>query len=89
MANYWEPAKKLLNDPTKFLDSLLNFDKDNIGDSIIKKVEPYIQVSRGFVVVSLLRMPAYCWATTMYPLRTQKPQPYTPLMSRTDGGVHP
>lgn len=44
MANYWEPSKKLLNDPSKFLESLLNYDKDNIADSIIKKVEPYIQV---------------------------------------------
>lgn len=44
MANYWEPAKKLLNDPSKFLDSLLTFDKDNIADHIIKKIEPYIQV---------------------------------------------
>lgn len=39
-----DASKKILNDPSKFLDSLLNFDKDNIGDSIIKKVEPYIQV---------------------------------------------
>lgn len=44
MANYWEPSKKILNDPTKFLDSLLTYDKDNIGDSVIRKVEPYIQV---------------------------------------------
>ena len=44
IANYWEPAKKLLNDPSKFLESLLSYDKDNISDSIIKKVEPYIQV---------------------------------------------
>lgn len=41
-----DASKKILNDPSKFLDSLLNFDKDNIGDSIIKKVEPYIQVRR-------------------------------------------
>jgi dynein heavy chain len=44
IANYWEPSKKLLNDPTKFLDSLLTYDKDNISDGIIKRVEPYIQV---------------------------------------------
>lgn len=45
--NYWEPAKKLLADPGKFLDSLLQYDKDNISDSVIKKVEPYILVSGG------------------------------------------
>jgi dynein heavy chain, axonemal len=32
MANYWEPAKKLLNDPSKFLDSLFGYDKDNIPE---------------------------------------------------------
>jgi hypothetical protein len=46
IANYWEPSKKLLNDPTKFLDSLLTYDKDNISDGVIKRVEPYIQVGR-------------------------------------------
>ena len=42
MATYWDPAKKLLNDPSKFLDSLLNFEKDAIKDSTIQKIEPYI-----------------------------------------------
>jgi len=45
--NYWEPAKRLLNDPSKFLDSLLTYDKDNISDGVIKRVEPYILVRRG------------------------------------------
>eukprot|EP00959_Pyramimonas_sp_CCMP1952_P446530 9349501-Pyramimonas_sp.AAC.1 len=50
--DYWEPAKKvrrgslgglegLLNDP-KFLDSLQEYDKDNIDPSIVTKVKPYI-----------------------------------------------
>jgi hypothetical protein len=42
MADYWEPSTKMLNDPTKFLDSLLTFDKDNIPESVIQKIEPYI-----------------------------------------------
>ncbi len=50
MANYWEPAKKLLNDPTKFLDSLFSYDRDNISDAVIKRVEPYIQVIRAIAV---------------------------------------
>ena len=33
-----DASKKILNDPTKFLDSLLNYDKDNIPESVIKKV---------------------------------------------------
>ena len=29
-------------DPSKFLDSLFKYDKDNISDEIIKKIQPYI-----------------------------------------------
>ena len=47
IANYWDASKKILNDPSKFLDSLLTYDKDNIADSVIKKIEPYIQVRYG------------------------------------------
>ena len=31
-----------MTDPTIFLDSLLNFDKENIPESVITKIEPYI-----------------------------------------------
>ena len=41
-ASFWEPAKRLLNDPTKFLDSLINFDKENIKEATIQRIEPYI-----------------------------------------------
>jgi dynein heavy chain len=40
--DYWEPGKALLADPQKFLDSLLNFDKDNIAEATIAKIQPYI-----------------------------------------------
>ncbi|XP_041081390.1 dynein heavy chain 1, axonemal [Polyodon spathula] len=40
--DYWEPGKGLLQDPGKFLESLFKFDKDNIGDAVIKTVQPYI-----------------------------------------------
>lgn len=40
--DYWEPAKKLLNDPSKFLESLMVYDKDNIEAHVIAKIEPYI-----------------------------------------------
>lgn len=30
--DFWDAAKKLLADPTKFLESLLTFDKDNIPE---------------------------------------------------------
>ncbi|KAI5607103.1 dynein heavy chain 1, axonemal, partial [Silurus asotus] len=40
--DYWEPGKGMLQDPGKFLDSLLKFDKDNIPDPVIKLLQPYI-----------------------------------------------
>ena len=42
--NYWDAAKRLLADPTKFLDSLFTYDKDNIKDAIIQRIQPYIDM---------------------------------------------
>lgn len=42
--DYWEPARNLLADPAKFLDSLMNFDKDNIAGS---PRPPTLLYSRG------------------------------------------
>ena len=39
--DYWEPSQKLLGD-TGFLQSLKDFDKDNIPPAIIEKVRPYM-----------------------------------------------
>ncbi|KAH6589529.1 hypothetical protein BASA61_005592 [Batrachochytrium salamandrivorans] len=40
--DYWEPGRALLADPQRFLDSLMNFDKDNIAEITIQKIKPYI-----------------------------------------------
>ncbi|XP_067102135.1 dynein axonemal heavy chain 1 [Osmerus mordax] len=40
--DYWEPGKGLLQDPGKFLEGLFKFDKENIPDSVIKLIQPYI-----------------------------------------------
>ncbi|KFG40519.1 dynein heavy chain [Toxoplasma gondii GAB2-2007-GAL-DOM2] len=41
--DYWESAQhKLLKDPKKLLDDLLNYDKDNIPESTIVKIAPYL-----------------------------------------------
>ncbi|XP_066527086.1 dynein axonemal heavy chain 1 [Hoplias malabaricus] len=40
--DYWETGKGILQDPGKFLEGLFKFDKDNIPDSVIKLVQPYI-----------------------------------------------
>lgn len=68
--DYWEASKKLLNDPTKFLESLLTFDKENIPDPIIKKIEPYIQMEE-FTPEAVLKVSKACtsicmWVRAMY-----------------------
>jgi dynein heavy chain len=40
--DYWEPGKALLQDPTKFLEGLFKYDKENIPDQVIQKIQPYI-----------------------------------------------
>lgn len=38
VANYWDKAKKLLNDYKKFIISLEKYDRDNIPDDRIDKI---------------------------------------------------
>ncbi|XP_055917464.1 dynein axonemal heavy chain 7 [Eupeodes corollae] len=45
--DYWGPSKRVLGD-IKFLDSLLNFDKDNIPPAIIKKLQDRILTNENF-----------------------------------------
>ena len=40
--DYWEPGKALLQNPERFLESLFKFDRDNIPDAVIAKIQPYI-----------------------------------------------
>ncbi|XP_030840434.1 dynein heavy chain 1, axonemal isoform X1 [Strongylocentrotus purpuratus] len=40
--DYWDAGKGLLQDPGKFLESLFGYDKDNIPDSVITKIQPFI-----------------------------------------------
>ena len=40
--DYWDPGKALLQEPQKFLESLFKYDKDNIPDPVITKIQPYI-----------------------------------------------
>ena len=43
VANYWEPGKKMLASGKELLDSMFNFDKDNIPEKIVQKIQPYIE----------------------------------------------
>ncbi|XP_073827136.1 dynein heavy chain at 36C [Musca autumnalis] len=45
--DYWGPSKKVLSD-IKFLDSLLNFDKDNIPPAVIKKLQERVLNNEAF-----------------------------------------
>lgn len=42
MLDYWEPGRMMLSDPGAFLNSLVNFDKENMSEAMISKLEPYI-----------------------------------------------
>lgn len=45
--DYWGPSKRVLSD-MKFLDSLLNFDKDNISPDVMKKLQQRILNNEAF-----------------------------------------
>ena len=55
IADYWEQSGKILADPTVFLESLLNFDKDNIPDAVIEKIEPFIAME-AFTPAQVINM---------------------------------
>ncbi|XP_071943674.1 dynein axonemal heavy chain 1-like isoform X2 [Antedon mediterranea] len=68
--DYWEPGKNLLQDPGKFLDGLFTYDKDNITDSIINKIQPYID-SEEFTPAAIAKVSKACtsicqWTRAMH-----------------------
>jgi dynein heavy chain len=42
IANYWAVTGQLLVSPAKFLESLFQYDKENIPASVISKIQPYV-----------------------------------------------
>jgi len=42
IADYWDKSKKLLNDYKKFLNSLENYEKDNIPEERMLKIQEYL-----------------------------------------------
>lgn len=44
--DYWEPSRNMLSDPASFLNSLLNYDTENMSEALIKKIKPYIENPR-------------------------------------------
>lgn len=68
--DYWEVGKALLQDPQKFLDSLFKYDRDNIPDSVITKIQPYID-NEDFTPSAIARVSKACtsicqWVRAMH-----------------------
>jgi dynein heavy chain len=68
--DYWSVSGPLLKDPQRFLDSLFNFDKDNIPDKVIAKIEPYI-VDENFTPAAIEKVSKACtsickWVRAMH-----------------------
>jgi dynein heavy chain len=64
--NYFSQAReKLFKDAKKFMAEMIDFDKDNIADSIISKIEPYI-VMPEFTPVEIDKSSKACTAICMW-----------------------
>ncbi|XP_058497468.1 dynein axonemal heavy chain 1 [Solea solea] len=68
--DYWDSGKGLLQDPGKFLDSLFNYDKDNIPDNVISLIQPYID-NEEFQPASIAKVSKACtsicqWVRAMH-----------------------
>ncbi|KAL3881803.1 hypothetical protein ACJMK2_028195, partial [Sinanodonta woodiana] len=63
--DYWEPGKSLLQDPGKFLESLFKFDKDNIPDDTIKRIQPYID-DEAFTPAAIQKVSKACTSICMW-----------------------
>ncbi|XP_040850525.1 dynein heavy chain 1, axonemal [Ochotona curzoniae] len=68
--DYWEPGKGLLQDPGRFLESLFKFDKDNIGEAVIKAIQPYID-NEDFQPAAIAKVSKACtsicqWVRAMH-----------------------
>ena len=37
----WDEAKKLMNNPNDFIDTLKKYDKDNVKEALLKKLKKY------------------------------------------------
>jgi len=64
--DYWDAAKAgPLSDPKKLLEDLYAFDKDNIPEPVIQKIEPYIQ-REDFDAVAIKKASIACEALCMW-----------------------
>ncbi|XP_048578532.1 dynein axonemal heavy chain 1-like isoform X2 [Nematostella vectensis] len=63
--DYWEPGKALLQDPGKFIESLFKYDKDNIPDAVITKIQPYIDME-DFTPAAIAKVSKACTSICLW-----------------------
>lgn len=57
--DYWKAALRMLSD-AKFMDSLLNFDKDNIPDKVIDKIRKEYLINPDFDPEKMKKVSTAC-----------------------------
>ena len=55
----------MLQDPGRFLESLFKFDKDNIPDVVIQKIQPYID-NEAFQPAAIAKVSKACTSLCMW-----------------------
>ncbi|XP_065194434.1 dynein axonemal heavy chain 1-like [Sycon ciliatum] len=68
--DYWEVGKAMIQDPNKFLESLFNYDKENIPSQVIEKIQPYID-NQDFMPEAIKKVSLACtsicqWVRAMH-----------------------
>ena len=72
IVDYWDAAKtQILNDPKKLLDKLVNYPKDDITETLIQKLTPYIREDPEFTISAVAGSSSACsaicqWAHAMF-----------------------
>jgi dynein heavy chain len=62
--DYWPSSQAMLRDPG-FMNALMTFDKDNVPESIIDKIQPYIQ-SESFTPQAVAKVSKACTSLCMW-----------------------
>ncbi|XP_054262356.1 dynein axonemal heavy chain 1-like [Macrosteles quadrilineatus] len=63
--DFWEPGRLMLGDPGAFLSSLVNFDKENMSEALIQKLEPYIK-NPNFQPAKIITVSKACTSLCMW-----------------------
>jgi dynein heavy chain len=72
MMDYWEVGKRMLNDPNRFLESLIMYDRDHISDSIIKKIDNYM-MNQNFLPSRVAHVSKACTSICMWVSTAPRP----------------